>query len=538
MKRGMKKRGAFLLSLAMVLSLIGVGPVGSKNALAANKIQLAKNKITVEVKESKKIKIENIKKNQVEKLTVKSKKTSVAKAKKVGKTEIKVTGKKKGITKVTVHLKLKKKVAGKKKYKFTLDVNVKKTSTSTPTPKPIPRYTTEPTLPIADIKVNTVHLPDMTYYLGQTSPSPLDASGTTGSVASTGETSRENITFQWFAGESKGEEEAVKDATEKTYTPDISKVGTSYVYYTANFVPKDKIIGATGVSNTATITVLEKVPITFDANGGTFIDADKAKKEVTWGETLGATPSESDMTAPTSGTNGTDFLGWATTNTATYGDVYSSTKITQAATYYAVWGTRPPETPYVPPAPPSAEIPQNVTISLVTDDSGGTDLEYDDVGGLICNCTVRGESSLTYQWFYTLNGEAQEPITTNEKVLISDWLGDLIGSGGTIYVRVINSPSGYSASTSIPSATYAFVTFKSMDGEIMTVGDVNKDSVVLLRETGSTLNIDEAPTIQKDSCDFSGWGAYEAQNPTLDSEHSIRVDHSMQLYAVWRNAQP
>ena len=262
-------------------------------------------------------------------------------------------------------------MAGTNKYKFTLNVNVKKT-TSTSTPKPIPRFTTEPTLPIADIKVNTVHLPDMTYYLGQTSPSPLDASRTTGSVASTGETSGDNITFQWFAGESKGEEEAVKDATEKTYTPDISKVGTSYVYYTANFVPKDKIIGATGVSNTAKITVLEKVPITFDANGGTFNDADKAKKEVKWGETLGTTPSESDMTAPTSGTNGTDFLGWATTNTATSGNVYSSTKITQAATYYAVWGTKPPETPYTPP---SAQIP------VIT----GLEYEFTDVSVVFHN---------------------------------------------------------------------------------------------------------------------------------------------------------
>lgn len=62
MKRGTKKRGAILLSLAMVLSLIGVGPVGSKNALAADKIQLAEKQITVSVKESKKIRIENIKK--------------------------------------------------------------------------------------------------------------------------------------------------------------------------------------------------------------------------------------------------------------------------------------------------------------------------------------------------------------------------------------------------------------------------------------------------------------------------------------------
>ncbi len=515
MKRGMKKRGAILLSLAMVLSLIGVGPVGSKNALAADKVQLAEEQITVEVKKSKKIKIENIKAKQVKKLTVKSKPKKIAIAKKAGKTEIKVTGKKAGSTIVTVYLKLKKKVAGTHKYTFKLNVNViKTTSTSTPKPKPIPRYTTEPTLPIADIKVNTVNLPDMTYYLGQMSPSPLDASGTTGSVASTGETLGGNITFKWFAGESKGKEEAVKGATEKTYTPDISNVGTSYVYYTANFVPKDKIIGATGVSNTAKITVLEKVPITFDANGGTFRNADNAKKEVKWGETLGTTPSESDMTAPTSGTNGTDFLGWATTNTATSGNVYSSTKITQAATYYAVWGTKPPETPYVPPAPPSAQTP-TATIAI------------NELGGLACIASVTDGGILSYQWYSSMGGDStfSETQWGNVATIEPQSANNIILEGDKVRVTVTNSKDGcLSSSTTV---TYAFLRFSLGDtqGSIIGEGSFTIDeghTAVIVKPLNYSVTNNDIPTaIRNDGYENKTWETNSEQSTSYQPGYSV-----------------
>ena len=526
MKRGTKKRGAILLSLAMVLSLIGVGPVGSKDALAAKKIQLAKSKITVAVGKTKKIKIKNIKKKQVKKLTVKSSKTAVAKAKKAGKTSIKVTGKKAGSTKVTVNLKLKKKVGGKKAYKLTLKVTVKKTKA---TPKP----STEPTLPPdTGIKVNTVNLPDMTYYLGQTSPSPLDASGT--SVSPADARSGGDILFQWFAGESKEKEEAVKGATEETYTPDISKVGTSYVYYTANFVPKDKKIGATGVSNTATITVLEKVPITFDANGGTFGTGTNAKtelnKEYEWGKTLGTLPSESDMSAPTSGTNGTDFLGWATTNTATYGNVYSSTKITQAATYYAVWGTRPPDPTYTPP---SAQTPTNVQIGI------------NEEGALVCTHDgITDGGTPSYQWYSIMGNDNPQPIQGGNTAAIEPSVANsIIFESNKVQVTVTNTKAGYLSSST--TVTYAFLRFSLGDtqGSIIGGGSVTIEGhgTVIVKPINYSVTNYDIPTAIRDD---NGWEnkAWKTNNePITPYQQGYSVVGSMSFGLdgnEWHNPAP
>ena len=138
-QKASRRLWAVILVFVMMIGI--VGPVSQ----AKVKVKLAKSKITVKVKQTKKVKIKNIKKKQVRKLTVKSKKTSVATAKKAGKVAIKVTGKKKGSAKVIANLKLKKKVGGKKSYKLKLNVEVKKAGlaptaapTLTPTATPIP----------------------------------------------------------------------------------------------------------------------------------------------------------------------------------------------------------------------------------------------------------------------------------------------------------------------------------------------------------------------------------------------------------------
>ena len=136
-KRSRRLR-ALILAFVMTIGIIGPG------SQAVKMIKLSKSKITVNVEQTKKIKIKNIKKKQVKKLTVKSKNTKVAKAKKSGKVAVKVTGKKKGSTKVIVNLKLKKGVDGKKTYKLELKVTVAKAG-YTPTPAPTATPTAAPT---------------------------------------------------------------------------------------------------------------------------------------------------------------------------------------------------------------------------------------------------------------------------------------------------------------------------------------------------------------------------------------------------------
>ncbi len=517
MKKRLMKRGAILLSLAMVLSLIGVGPVGSKDALAKKKIQLAKKKITVVAGKAKTVRIKNIKKKQVKKLTVKSKNKKIATAKKAGKIAIKVTGKKKGSTKVTVNLKLKKKIGGKKAYRLTLKVTVKK---SEPTPTVAP--TQDPRTPIT---LKTVELKDMTYYIGQTPVPPLDASKTevSPSEAATGGT----VTYQWYMGPATGS--AVAVATTAQYAPDITKAGTFSVYYTAKFTPteqyKKTYQESSATSNKATITVLEKVPITFDANGGTFKNADKAKKEVKWGETLGTTPSESDMTAPASGTNGTDFLGWATTNTATYGNVYSSTKITQAATYYAVWGTRPSDTS---PSTPSAQTPTNMTMTLNTN------------GSMTCNATVSDGGNLSYAWYaiYPSDPTTLNPIGSTSTT-DSD-LSDVLGSG-KLKVVVTNSKPGYASSQA--DVTYAFLRFSLGDVNGTITGGsavtIEQGGTLIAKQEGYQLQEADIPTATRfDSYTSSDWVIHGTGTSLVGYTLNDSKDVNLSDSPTWINPSP
>lgn len=507
------KKGAILLSLAMVLSSAAVTVGDGKDASAAKKVKLAKSKITVKVKQTKKIKIKGVKKKQVKKITVKSKKTSICNSKKSGKVAIKVTGKKKGSTKVIVNLKLKKKVGGKKKYKLTLKVEVKK-GAPTPTATPTPDTRTATT-------VKTVELKDMTYYIGQKDPTPLDASKTTVTPpeAATGGA----VTYQWYMGPATGS--AVEVATTAQYAPDITKAGTFSVYYTAKFTPteqyKKTYQESSATSNKATITVLEKVPITFDANGGTFGTGTNAKtelkKEYEWGKDLGTLPLESEMSPPSTTTGGRDLLGWAMTKTASSGNVSSNTKATEAVTYYAVWGTRQSD-----PSPSTPSAPTPVI----------TGLEYADSENVRCTFTVDGPSALTFQWYYIMGPYQSETENTETNVIPVTTIGDAVGSSGSkVYVRAINSPSGYSSSASAWSE-FAFVHFCGETGDNIASG--TRD---LIKRVGDTVNISEAPDVSNSSSNvLLGWGESSTGPATLSEGHPVTVNGTLNLFPVWQGS--
>lgn len=123
----MKKR---VLSCFLALALML--PIGVVDADAAKKApKLSKSKISVTVKKSKKVTIQNAKKvKQLKwKLTKKGKK--VVSIKKSGKKALKITGKKNGTATVKVSFKV-----GKRKYTKKLKVTVKKANKNVATPTP------------------------------------------------------------------------------------------------------------------------------------------------------------------------------------------------------------------------------------------------------------------------------------------------------------------------------------------------------------------------------------------------------------------
>lgn len=116
---------------ALTLAAICVtSAVFAPEAEAAKKTTLSRNKVTLEVKQSAKIKIKNVKAAKVKKLTVKSSKKKVAAVKKNGKTAFTITGKKAGKAVVTVKIKVGAKTTTKK-VKVTVAAS-KEEATATP----------------------------------------------------------------------------------------------------------------------------------------------------------------------------------------------------------------------------------------------------------------------------------------------------------------------------------------------------------------------------------------------------------------------
>lgn len=111
-----------ILAKALVLTLAATlaGTAPDADAAKAKKPKLSKNKVTVAVKKTAKIKIKNVKANQVKKLSVKTAKKATATVKKNGKTAFTITGKKAGKTTVTASVKV-----GRKTTKLKVAVTVK-----------------------------------------------------------------------------------------------------------------------------------------------------------------------------------------------------------------------------------------------------------------------------------------------------------------------------------------------------------------------------------------------------------------------------
>lgn len=134
-----KRFTACLLAATLCVSLFVPA-----DAEAAKKPKLAKKKLTLAVKATKKIKIKNVKAKKVKKLVVKSNKKKIATAKKSGKTAIKVTGKKAGKANITVKVTLKGK---KKPVTLKLKVTVKNVVKPTPSDSPVTQTPTQTSTP-------------------------------------------------------------------------------------------------------------------------------------------------------------------------------------------------------------------------------------------------------------------------------------------------------------------------------------------------------------------------------------------------------
>lgn len=115
-----KKLTAGFVAAALCISLV----VPSETQ-AAKKPKLSKTKITLSVKETKKVSIKNVKATKIKKLVVKSSKKKIATVKKNGKTAFSVTGKKAGNATITAKVQVKGK---KSPTSLKLKVTVKKAS--------------------------------------------------------------------------------------------------------------------------------------------------------------------------------------------------------------------------------------------------------------------------------------------------------------------------------------------------------------------------------------------------------------------------
>ncbi len=149
------------------------------------------------------------------------------------------------------------------------------------------------------------------------------------------------LTYQWYKNDEANTTTPtlIDDATEASYTPDTSTVGTTY-YYCVITNTKDGQT-ATATSAIAMITVNEPAPttytITFDVNGGDALTPGTA--------TTGEDGKLASLPTPTR--DGYTFNGWFTA--ATDGDeVTAATVFSTNTTIYAQW-TEVIAPPYVPP---------------------------------------------------------------------------------------------------------------------------------------------------------------------------------------------
>lgn len=115
-----KKLTAGFVAVALCISL-----VVPSEAQGAKKPKLSKTKITLSVKETKKVSIKNVKAKKIKKLVVKSSNKKIATVKKNGKTAFSVTGKKAGNATITAKVQVKGK---KSPTSLKLKVTIKKAS--------------------------------------------------------------------------------------------------------------------------------------------------------------------------------------------------------------------------------------------------------------------------------------------------------------------------------------------------------------------------------------------------------------------------
>ncbi len=200
------------------------------------------------------------------------------------------------------------------------------------------------------------HLDNMTYYKGQTDVKPLDVSGTT--IAPPEALKVGKITYQWYKTfPNHMIEQEIPGATESKYIPPTDETADyrCEITYTSNAGQYSK---ATEYSNYATITIIDKVPVEFDANGGKINGETSVTKEVEWGKSV-QFPDAASLVPPS---EEYVFLGWADLSSDTepkYGkDILFTPTIKHKDMFYAIWGIKPAPTPtpYEPPVEPGPSV--------------------------------------------------------------------------------------------------------------------------------------------------------------------------------------